>query len=207
MSFDNLKKRYRKKKNQLKKNSGSGAGSDDVNKAKQALKPYEFLSWIDSFVQMRPGRSNISTPHETAYVETEEENGSETEDFSTEPIEENINEGESQSGSMLNSPGSSCSITDPPAKKTFVKKRKQRKNDINDQYMNEMELSIIKSLKDDLSEKKSETPDAIRGFMITLEADFRQLGEREAHMARIEIQQIMFKYQMARLGSTDIDCP
>ena len=59
--FMNMKKRYCKKKCDLKKAKQSGTSADEVDRAKKNLKPYKFLSWLDSFLQLRITRFNIDS--------------------------------------------------------------------------------------------------------------------------------------------------
>ena len=49
--FDNLKRRYRLRKNAVKKAKPSGTGkSKALAKAEAELKAYDFLKWLDPFV-------------------------------------------------------------------------------------------------------------------------------------------------------------
>ena len=50
--FTNLKKRYMRKKNALKVANRSGTSREAVENAERAIKPYSFLSWMDSFIQL-----------------------------------------------------------------------------------------------------------------------------------------------------------
>ena len=57
--WDVLKKRYNRKKNNLKKRSASGAGLADVEASLQEIKEYAFMTWIDRHTSMRATKSNI----------------------------------------------------------------------------------------------------------------------------------------------------
>ena len=48
--FKNLKKRYIKKQNAVKRATRSGAGRDDVSRYENEVKKYAFLAWLDKHV-------------------------------------------------------------------------------------------------------------------------------------------------------------
>ena len=56
---ENLKKRYSKKKNNLKRKSASGPGLADVEAAKRDLKEYGFLSWLEEYLQLSETKTNL----------------------------------------------------------------------------------------------------------------------------------------------------
>ena len=58
--FENLKKRFSKRKNALKRLKRSGAGRNDgVQKAEEELRKYAFLEWINPYVAARDSISNL----------------------------------------------------------------------------------------------------------------------------------------------------
>ena len=57
MLFTNLKKRYLKKRNELKLSKKSGTSAEAVLKAEKTFKPYQFLVWLDDFIQLRKGKT------------------------------------------------------------------------------------------------------------------------------------------------------
>ena len=59
--FENLKKRYSKKKNNLKRKSASGAGLADVKAVKRDLKEYGFLAWLEEHLQLREIKVNLQS--------------------------------------------------------------------------------------------------------------------------------------------------
>ena len=64
----NLKKKYLRKKRDLKEANRSGTSCSALAKAEKAFKQYEFLIWLDEFVQLREGRSKLK-------VEVDKNNG------------------------------------------------------------------------------------------------------------------------------------
>ena len=55
-----LKKRYLKKRNELKASKQSGTSAEAVTKAERNFKPYVFMAWLEQYLQMREGRTNIA---------------------------------------------------------------------------------------------------------------------------------------------------
>ena len=53
------KKRYLRKRKELKDSNKSGTSADAVTKVEKVFRPYAFLSWLDEFTQVREGRSNL----------------------------------------------------------------------------------------------------------------------------------------------------
>ena len=57
--FENLKRKYSKKKADLKKAKNWGSSLQDTNGAKKALAPYIFLSWLHNFTKLHQCKSDI----------------------------------------------------------------------------------------------------------------------------------------------------
>ena len=51
--FDNLKKRFSKKKGKYKKATRSGSGSRKTKQAEMGLKKYDFLSWLALYLRYK----------------------------------------------------------------------------------------------------------------------------------------------------------
>ena len=59
--FENLKKRFSKKKSAYKKASRSGVGIDATNVVEKEFRKYDFLSWLNPFLRLKNTKSNLST--------------------------------------------------------------------------------------------------------------------------------------------------
>ena len=57
--FENLKKRYSEKKNNLKRKLAPGVGLADVEAAKRGLKQFGFLAWLEEHLQIRETIINL----------------------------------------------------------------------------------------------------------------------------------------------------
>ena len=68
--FENTKKKYSKKRIQLKKAKRSGAGRDDIYTFQKSLDEYSFLAWLDPYMKMRDTKTNI-IPQEIPYDDEE----------------------------------------------------------------------------------------------------------------------------------------
>ena len=51
--FDNLKRRFSKKKAKYKKATRSGSGSCEAKQAEIELKKYDFLSWLAPYLRLK----------------------------------------------------------------------------------------------------------------------------------------------------------
>lgn len=60
--FGNLKKKYLRKRKEVKDANKSGTSTGVVARAEKVSHPYLFLSWLDEYVQMREGRNNLPVP-------------------------------------------------------------------------------------------------------------------------------------------------
>ena len=60
-AFQNLKKSYSKKRNNLKKAKRSGAGLKDIQKYEKQLEECAFLGWLNNFVSLRDDTKNNIT--------------------------------------------------------------------------------------------------------------------------------------------------
>ena len=56
-----LKKRYLKKQKKLKVSKLSATSAEAVTKTERNFKLYDFMTWLDQYLQMREGRTNIGT--------------------------------------------------------------------------------------------------------------------------------------------------
>ena len=57
--FDRVKRRYLKRRLELKKVGKSGTSSAVVDKARRKLNAYSFLFWLDAYIKPRRTRCNI----------------------------------------------------------------------------------------------------------------------------------------------------
>ena len=57
--FNNLKKRYGKKRNEMRKVERSGTSTSAVAVAKEKLEQYKFLVWLQPFIQARSTKTNL----------------------------------------------------------------------------------------------------------------------------------------------------
>ena len=57
--FENIKKKYSKKRIQLKKAKQSGAGRDDIDMFHIHLDEYSFLAWLDPYMKMRDTKNTV----------------------------------------------------------------------------------------------------------------------------------------------------
>ena len=179
-----MKKKYLRKRKELKDAKKSGTSADVVEKAERLFKPYSFLSWLDNYVQAREGRTNI--PRNGAQEEVEIDAMATAENR---PEEEEVEE--------------QSLIEEPPklSRKMAGKKRPQMSQSSKDAHMNEMEFSLMNSLRETIAERRKQTSqkedDADDLFCRTLASELKELPNMAKCMAKNEIRNVIFKYQMS----------
>ena len=169
-----MKKRYLKKRNELKASKKSGTSADEVARAEKNFRPYQFLSWLDDFVQIREGRTNLPTDideledEDSNYQPDDEENAD-----NTETVERKK----------------------PNQFKTARGKKRTAKMSSSE----ETELQLFQTLSDRIAAKtnvlEEESEDL---FCKHLALDLKKLPDFEKLNAQHEIRNIMFRYQMKR---------
>lgn len=105
-AFATLKKKYLRKKRDMKDTNKSGTSSASVLKAERALIQYDFMQWLDPFVQAREGRTNLPTKENIETIDESSElkdcieEKEDEEDFgintNLQTEEDNINEEENE---------------------------------------------------------------------------------------------------------------
>lgn len=71
--FENIKKRYSKRRQAVLKASRSGSGRNDVETVENQLKDYEFMAWINPFIKTRKSKSNFESQENLIEDELAEE--------------------------------------------------------------------------------------------------------------------------------------
>lgn len=189
--WDNLKKKYNRKKNNLKKKSASGAGLADVESCIKDLKEYSFLSWLDQHSALRESKTNIADTDNDDY-DSEHEDSEKEED--------------SQQEALSHSVANSNQIKPKPKKKA--------KEDLSKETIESPLMSAKNKAKRDQAEtfawknigevfakknkanesKQSKDAEAIFGEMIAEE--LRQFKGRKKAIVRHRIQNVLFEEQM-----------
>lgn len=209
----NLKKRYLKKKSNVRNSKRSGTSAEAVEKAEKEFRPYQFLTWLDPFIQLRESRSTVT---KSVSVESQLSDNEKDEvyldDFDPCVDSERIDEAMDEEGN----PDSQVTPAEKTIKEVQNKKRKgtqssnlegrkkikEQNKGTKDAYMDDMELSLFKSIKKDICESNQEIKKVDDGedlFCKALAEDIKQLPSREKFMAKHEIRNVLFKYQMAAL--------
>ena len=183
--FNVLKKKYLRKRKELKDAKRSGTSADVVEKAERLFRPYSFLSWLDNYVQAREGRTNL--PRNGAQEEVEIDAIATAE---SRPDDEEVEE--------------QGLIEEPPklsGKKMAGKKRPQTSQSSKDAHMNEMEFSLMNSLRETIAERRKQASqkedDADDLFCKALASELKELPNMAKCMAKNEIRNVIFKYQMS----------
>ena len=177
--FTTLKKKYARKKKELKASDRSGTSTEAVAKAQKAFQPYEFLNWLDGFMQTRQGRSNLPVKSQSTEEDLffEDEESTELSPAMVTPNEENqfddalnVTEQEEQPTVVENAgkkqrPGIKVAARenltddmDQEQRKVVntagKKKRPGIKGAARENLMEDMEFSLIRTLQEKVSNKR-----------------------------------------------------
>ena len=192
-----MKKKYLRKRKDLKDSKKSGTSADAVERAERLFRPYSFLCWLDNHVQARKGRTNLP------------KNGSqEEEEIDATATAENLPEnGEVEEPNDLFE-----EALHPPLQKSGKmagKKRPPMNQSAKDAYMNDMEFSLINSLRETISDRQkqaSQKEDHVDDlFCKALASELKELPNMAKCMAKNEIRKVVFKYQMSVMRNQN-DC-
>ena len=142
MCFDKLRKRYNKKKNDAKKAKTSGSSTRESENAEKALEAYKFLFWLDKFIYIREGRSNVPRDNSFSNDDEDENDGYASNEYFSDENQSDNEEKEdhfenSRATSVISPTNSSASsITSPtlPSKKNTTSSK--RKADTSNQTAN-----------------------------------------------------------------------
>jgi hypothetical protein len=198
-AFNNLKKRYSKKRNDVKRAKRSGAGLADVQKFEKSFEVYSFLGWLNHFLQLRDDTLTNLTSEDVEVETGDDEEEDRDEDEAEYDKEDNETTTEATPSGIKTKKRKSFAKTD---KLPFKKKRNepvsQEENAAKD---------ILQTINQRL-QHKSERPqqrdeDDVFGEMVTSEIKkFRKLLKfRFKH----EVNNLIFKYQMLCLQDPGTD--
>ena len=208
-AFEKLRKRYNKKRKDVKDSSRSGVSKKEVEKAQRALQPYSFLFWLDNFIHIREGRTNLNELSQSTVREASSDDENEEDKdplpFSDSEVSENVDEtdiDESLSSAIISpEPKTKPSRVSQKRKAPLKPKEKNEttKKSAKSQYLDDMEISLIRDLgKSIKNEPKQKELDGVDLYVRSLAVDLRKLSEHDYLMAKHEIQGVVFKYQMAQ---------
>ena len=140
-----LKKRYLKKRNERKASKRPGTSAEAVTKAERNFKPYAFVTWLDKYLQMREGRTNIAAA--TREDDTEEYH-SDIDDLIDNPINSKTSQGFSDVESVA-SDNAVMEINYKPVTKLSKKNKKTK-----DEVVDDAELDLMGHLRKSFAAKR-----------------------------------------------------
>ena len=222
-SFENLEKNYTKKRSNLRNAKRSGSSRESVEKAENEIRQLKFFTWIDQFIQPRSSRSSFDTDETQSNVPisanlfddrfnydeeeeivnvtepTEEDTNNSMENSDTDQLEESLE----MYPAMISpeAPGSKQNVQG----KTKSKEPSSRKKIplVNDREMDQQKFSFLKNINERMSEnKRRKIEDAEDRFVSTVADELRELPKMERFLAKNEIRNVLFRYQMQVIQQT-----
>lgn len=191
--FDNLKKRYSKRRQAVLKASKSGSGKSDVVIVQDQLKDYEFLAWINPFIKTRRSKSNF----EIMEVST----SANVDDAEEEDDDSDINEREKSNDedSLFDSSTSISQSKLEKRKAAEVKARpaaKVRKTTNNENKKEELMSTMSRLMQQRLEKNASSKNEEEERFGGMVAGELTKLPELLRVQAKHEINEVLFKYHM-----------
>ena len=180
--FDNLKKRFSKKKKAMKDATRSGSGSQEASVAERGLKEYEFLSWLAPFLRLKATDDNLS-------MHVPPENNDNVEEFDNSLFgsdEESIVVNEDERSDRLNNGDSNS------GKNVITKQPSRKRPSPNLQSQEDVIMEKIVKVLEAPSEATQDADD-IFGLMVSKE--IKGLSERNKRKLKHDINNLIFKYQ------------
>ena len=177
--FTTLKKKYQRKKKDLKDSNRSGSSSYVASKAQKAFQTYIFFSWLDDFLQIRQGRNNLP-----AHTTDDQEFSNE---LNEEFVEEATGNFEEEENDYTNYQYNESQSAVPVVKKSKKAKMgtEKKKNLPQETLMDNMEMSLIRDLSTQVSQPVH-LDDNEHLFGRSISADLRDLPHFERMMAKMK---------------------
>lgn len=218
--FNNLKKKFMRKKKEFRDVNRSGTSTKAIEKAEKALQQYQFMEWLSTFIQPRDGRTNLKRARierestiDAKEIE-EEEDGLDKNENDDRDIEnscdilEDDSDRVSQRTALINDEKEvdtkdKDSQLDRPTKS---KKKPRIQGAAKETLLEEMEYSILRkiNLRMNEQEKRRKTDkvelkelDSEDVFCQALSLDLKKLPYYERCMAKHEMQNVLYKHQMS----------
>lgn len=203
--FENLKKRYSKKKIALKKLTRSGAGRDaEFVKAEEEMSKYNFLSWINPFISPTESICTISEAN-TQSSQDQFQVNNEDQAFNDNLGNDNVEEDDMEINMMCSeeledtNEGSSTTRQQSSRKRSHNATSKSASKGKSSSPADDILYTINERLKERERKKleeanEKEDSDSTFGKMVANE--LRSLPKRLKMMLKHEINNSIFKYQM-----------
>lgn len=206
----------------MKDANKSGTSSAVVAKAEKALQQYDFMVWLDSFVQAREGRNNLPARIEepannnsldSEYVPVDEDysnmyNSQANESDivqdhqNTEVFDMHVSTPQQPADNPEQNGGKLSSKSEDEIR--VNKKRTGVRGAARDALLDDLEFSLINKMNNhmDKREKRRVTKDHKSDdneevFCKSLALDLKELPLYEKYLAKQEMRNVIFKYQMA----------
>lgn len=202
-----------RKKKDFKEANRSGTSTKALEKTEKALDQYKFFNWMDGFIQPRDGRTNIKSTADTN-DRTEKEN---EEPIMSQNREEDENDYQCDQPPSQREERASDSDKEPPTEDPLPeneapskpKKGKKRiQGAAKDTLLEEMEFSLISKMNARMSEREKRQREGKNNkkeldsedvFCQGLAMDLKQLPMYERCMAKNEMRNVLYKYQIAHM--------
>ena len=183
--FDNLRKRFTRKKKKLIEVSPSGSGTSDVTGAKKEEADYAFIEWLSPYQTARKSSTNLIDDTDV------QENVAYDAEYA-----EDIDNLETLDGNETDASMDDKVVTKPPETATIKPRRRENQNDLRNREIDLMKgmETIIKRRLEPSVHTQEENMDAIFGKMISSEMPL--FPEEVKFELKHEITDLIYKYKV-----------
>ena len=195
--FVNLKKRYNKRKNSLYKAEKFGGSATAISSAREKLKEYRFLAWVDPFIRPRSLKYYPPKTHESAVASTTE-NMPNKDDNCEVPdsweADDSNDFSDVGSVSSVNGTAPTSHERKRPTKNPTSGRKKCRAGKWT---RDEVEYSVMSNVRTAMKTSEHEEKTDEEGLFGRLVAsDLRKLSSFSKMIAKNKIQNLLFELQM-----------
>ena len=202
--FKNLKKRYNKRRNHLKKAECSGTSAVTVSLAKEKVEEFRFLAWLNPFIRQRRTKASLLKKQEWAEV-SKAENVSNVEGnykASESRQQDCSNDFEDVNFPTVNGIPSTSHERKRPTESPMSVVTGRKKWGKETPSLDEVDHSFLASAKRAI-ETPTQDDEGVFGMLVA--SDLRKLNQFNKMIARNRIQNLLFELQLQEQGQ--LQCP
>ena len=201
-SFDNFKKNYTKKRSNFRNSKKSGTSREAVEKAEREFNQLSFMVWLDDFIRPRNSKSSFDDGNDS---ECQNNFGNYTlndddEDYVREAETQQEDDSYVMSPAVTNDDSANVSAARPTRNiqqaVKCIQPLKRKHAETKETEMEKEKLSFLKTINQRMEtrdrKQKCEDPEDVA----TIADKLRELPYRERLMAKHDMENILFKYQM-----------
>ncbi len=190
--FQNLRARYTRDRQKVKRKKKSGGGAEEVQEAKsQTSELYPYLGWLDAHViSRRRSKGSLVASETSSHAEESDGNGNDS----------SLDESEGRSDKELESSLETSTSEEKYSKATGHTKWEKRDRKSAKKNVDNVEVEILKTMSQCLKKppEKQKSEDELFGSFVA--SQLKSMSPEQNAMAKFQINQICFQIKMSNMG-------